>query len=173
VLRDENGQWAIDDVICQEDEPGAAEQPPLDDGQVADWQLLQDDEYGFRLRYPTDWTREEIEIDSSGDDIPIKRVVALSPQDWAGRAPLATVEVGVGNLEELSMWPVSDKDQSDATTINGYTVLVGEGAYGELFYVFEHPQNRDLRVAVRDQTGGEDELREVVDGILSSFGFTE
>jgi hypothetical protein len=39
--------------------------------------------------------------------------------------------------------------------------------------VFEHPTNRELRVAVRDQTGSEDELREVVDGMLSSFKFTE
>lgn len=179
-LREKSGRWAISDVICQESlvsggQPPASssEQEPATEARFADWQVLQDDAYGFLVQYPPDWVVQETRIDDPDGDVPIKRVLGFCPQDWKGRLTPVFVEVGLGDLEEMGMWPVSDADRTSAETKNGTTVLVGEGMYGEVFYVFEHPTNQELRLAVRDQTGGEDELRETVDGMLSSFRFTE
>jgi hypothetical protein len=179
-LREKDGRWAISDVICQqrlvsEGQPTAAplEQEPATEARFADWQAFQDDEYGFLVQYPPDWVVQETHIGDPAGDVPIKRVLGFSPQDWQGRLTPVSVEVGVSDLEEMGMWPVSDADRASAETINGVTVLVGEGLYGEVFTVFEHPTDHELRVAVRDQTGGEDGLRGIVDGMLSSFRFTE
>ena len=152
----------MSDVICSVDgtgKEGAASpgEPPTDNGQTADWQAYNDDEYGFQIQYPSDWALQEAAIEMSDGTIPIKRVLQFGPPEWSGQMAPVSVEVGVGNLEEIQMWPVSAMDEVNATDINGYKVLAGEGMYGELFYIFEHPTNARLRVAARDNLSGSGE----------------
>jgi uncharacterized protein YceK len=170
-LRMMDGQWKISDIFCKGSEAREG------DKQTTDWRVFRDDEYGFQIRYPAQWTIEEakIEIESAGGDIPIKRVVGFGPEDWEDPVKPVSIEVGVGSLEELQgMWPI---EAADHTTINGYTVLIGEGMYGEVFCIFEHPTDPELRVVVRDylpmigDVTGNENISNIVQQMASTFSF--
>jgi len=171
-LKDTGGEWKVVDILC----------PMAADFGMAAWQLYRDESYGFQVKYPQDWTLKEAKINDPQGDLPIKRVLSFSPQEWRGMVTPASIEVGVGSLEKMqSMWPLPTEGQSSATTINGYVVFIGEGMYGEMFYILKHPTDSELWVAVRynaDGTSKESalqagELRDVVNDMLSSFRFAE
>lgn len=183
-LRLMDGQWKIADIMCGGGASAAT--PSLEDvsaneDRITGWQVFRDDQYEFQIQYPADWTLQEARIDASAGDIPLERVLGFSPQDWESQTPAVSIEVGVGNLEEMSMWPVSAANKSSATIIRDYTVLVVESPYGEMFYIFEHPTDSNLRVALRDYTGFTsesdsvegNELKNIVNQMLATFKFTE
>jgi hypothetical protein len=165
-------EWRINSVCCGEGQERAegmqARQSP-----PTYWQVFQEDEYGFQIQYPMDWSVREMRADAT-EDPATQCVLGFGFLGWENCPPLVSVQVGAGSPEEMSRWPVAE-DQCEATVISGCTVLVGTGAQGEEYYIFEHPANGGLRVAVCDCTGdvGNCELKKTVSWILSSFTFTQ
>lgn len=143
---------------------------------VAGWQLFRDDTYGFQIRYPGNWRLEEAKMPESEGDLALKRVLLFRPQNWQSSVAPVTVEVGVGNLDELQrMWSFLAADQSNSVKINGYEVFYGIGMYDVVSRVFVHPTNKDLLIAVRDNVGGAGQdskyLSEILQRMLSTFRF--
>jgi hypothetical protein len=173
-LEQVNGRWVMSDVVCAVSDSDEQESLVVS-GQTEGWQAFQDEEYGLQVQYPPDWTIQEARIDVTASDSPIRRVLGFRPVDWEDRTAPVSMEVGVGSLEEMRMWPVTDAEHRSSTEIGGYRVLVAEGMCGEVFYVFEHPSDGELWIALRDSIGSQadNELQEVVDAMLSSFRFIQ
>jgi len=155
-----------DGPAIQDDSPdeGDSVQP------IEGWQALRDEQYGFELHYPPDWTVMELPLTQPEISAPVVRIVQLIPQEWAeqlnpgGRpdpnaptivAPLS-VEISVGSEEEFRrayVGPASSK----ALEINGCPVMfereVAED-FANIRYVFQAPADPRVRVAVVDQIGG-------------------
>jgi hypothetical protein len=151
------------------------QQSPTASDQNAEWKVFDDEVYRFQVKYPPDWVIHEAQINNTATDVPIRRVLEFSPQDWEGRMATVAIEVGVGGLEEMRMWPVTDAEQTQTEEINGNQVIVGEGMYEEVFYVFAHPTNSNIWVTLRDNTGGrgDSSVKEVIEAMLSYLMFTE
>jgi hypothetical protein len=171
-LKGASGGWKIDNILCS----------LAVDTVLARWQFYQNQEHGFQVRYPQDWILEEIKMDDPQDDVSIDSILGFSPQDWEDTVMPVSIEINVGSLEELkSAYPSLPADHGSGTVINGYEVLIWESLYDEVFYVFEHPTDSELKVVVRDNISslGQEsnpqlnELKDVVNRMLSTFRFTE
>jgi hypothetical protein len=173
-LQQVNGRWAVSDVICAERRADEQEPPPRSD-KAEGWQVYRDDEYGFRIQYPADWTMHEAKLATKESDSPIVRVLGFVPPGWQGRVSPVSVEVGVGKLDEMRMWPISAAEQTGAAALNDCVMLIGKGMYGETFYVFQHPDDNELYVAMRDNIGEQADRAQIeaIDTMISSFRFTE
>ena len=66
-------------------QPSAGNTLPLDPQRTAGWQTFRDEEHGFAISFPADWTFEELDAQGPGtpSDWPVKRIVTFFPQDWA------------------------------------------------------------------------------------------
>jgi hypothetical protein len=144
-------RWAIDDVACSV----AAE------SDIDGWQTLTDEVYGFRMRFPTDWTYEDLPPAPAGMQVPegmkaLKRVMVFAPQGWDGVAPPVNVEVTVGTEEEFR-WLYVSPTSSETLDINGYTVvreIEDAGGVRVIRYVFQSPTDENVRVVVTDYITG-------------------
>ncbi len=168
---------------------------PASAGLVGEWQTLRDDQYGFEIRYPGDWTVLEVAILDPAVEAPIVRVVTLLPQPWAEQMPAPgtppdptapniiaplSVEVSVGTMEEYRrMYP--ELESSETLQVNGLPVTLEQqvtGDYREIRYLFQHPSDPTLRVTVRDQISGfsdraqeNEEVVAVVGQVVERFSF--
>ena len=200
-----DGEWKIADIICAASDEGiapVATAEPMPTPAVADsagtegWQVFRDDNYGFQLSYPQDWTFVEIELRNPELDKPLVRLVHLLPQAWADQlktggppdpnsppviAPLA-VEVSIGTMDEYRRAYV-EPTHSETVQLGDYTATLEEYASGEIReirYILQDPENSDLRVTVRDQLSGfparvegNEDVISVANLILTTFEFTE
>jgi hypothetical protein len=167
----------------------------LTDEKLAGWQRFEDEQYGYELQYPADWTFQEVALRYPELDKPLVRVVQFLPKEWAeklgsgGRpdpnqppliAPLA-VEVSVGSVEEYRHLYV-EPTNSEVLELGGNQVTLEEYASGdirEIRYIFQHPQSSALRVTLRDQLSGfpdrvpgNEAVIDLVNQILTTFTFT-
>jgi hypothetical protein len=177
ALEQIDGAWKITGVSLLDAEPGEKAVPPAP---AEGYQTLAQEEYGFTLRYPADWTPQGARIDDPTGDMPIDLVLVFSPREWAGPMPPASIEVGTGGLEQLrGMWALPPEGRGTSRTINGRTALVAQAPYGEMFYVFEHPFMADAWVTFRDNMGAigdnsdpaTSRLEQAVNSMLSSLEF--
>ena len=186
-------RWAMSDVICGEAGTGEGEPPaglpgpaPADDGELAGWQVLFDEEYGFQVRYPEDWAYEDIPPVPPGMEVPegmkaLKRVLTFAPQGWDGVAPPVNVEVTEGTEEEFTRVYVSPTS-TESLEIGGHTVVKAveeSGGVRVVRYVFQSPTDGAVRVVVTDyisgfpeRAEGHEDVIEIVQQILSTVEFT-
>jgi hypothetical protein len=186
--------WAETDDSTRVSFPFDLEGPPA---AAEDWPLFTDEVYGFRLAYPQDWTTQELEAVGAGmpDDWPVQRVVIFYPQAWADRfnqsgppdpsappaIPTLSLEVCVGPEEQFRRAYI-EPDRSETLTIGGLQAVreqVGTGDYVSVQYVFQHPENPELRVVVIDNYSGftdraaeHPDLVELISAVVATFEFT-
>lgn len=165
----------------------------------ADWQTFVDEAYGFRLAYPADWMWRELEMGGAGqpDDWPVLRMVTLFPQAWEEAltpsgppdptakpvvAPLG-LEVFVGPEEQFRRAYV-EPTRTETRQVNGLTMVIEYEDMGPDFfvarYIFQDPQNPEVRVSLIDYlTGfperleGNEALAVLLPAIIDTFEFGE
>jgi hypothetical protein len=184
-LRLSDRQWRIVDVVCT----GADE--------LTDWLIFRDEEYGFQVKYPQDWTFKELEAKGPGvpDDWPVVRIVHFYPQLWAEElnssgppdptqmtvvAPLQ-LEVCIGPIEQYRR-AYPEPAKREVREYSGTTMVVEQDALSEQIaltrYVFQDPRNPDQRVVFSDmisgfadRANGNEAVAAIVPLAISSFEF--
>jgi hypothetical protein len=171
-----SGRWAISDVICAASE----------DESTADWQVFADEEYGFRVRFPEDWTYKDVPPVPPGMEVPegmkaLKRVLTFEPEDWDGVASPLNVEVTEGTAEEFG-WMYAPATSTENLEINGCAVVKATEDLGEVQvvrYIFQSPTEENVRIVVTDfisgfpeRAEGHEDVVEIVQQVLSTFEFT-
>jgi hypothetical protein len=171
-----NGRWAISDVICAASE----------DESTADWQVFSDEEYGFQVRFPEDWTYEDVPPVLPGMEVPegmkaLKRVLTFEPEDWDGVASPLNVEVTEGTAEEFG-WMYAPATSTENLEVNDCAVVRATEDLGEVQvvrYIFQSPTEENVRIVVTDfisgfpeRAEGHEDVVEIVQQVLSTFEFT-
>jgi len=173
--------------------------PMVDEALTGDWQVFEDEGYGFSLRFPQDWTYKEMVTEGPGmpEDWPLERSLAFFPRAWAERfeqsgppdpdappaVPVPGLEVYVGS-EPAFRRAVMEPTASDVLEVNGIEVIREVDAVNQtsqlIRYVFRHPDREDVRVVLRDAlTGFEDRLEgnrdvaEILSTIVATFEFQD
>jgi hypothetical protein len=169
--------------------PGGSEPP-------AGWSLFQDEVYGYRVAFPTDWAWKELPVQGPGmpDDWPVVHIVHLYPQAWDAQinrsdppdptakpvvAPVQ-IEVVVGPPDQFRrVYP--EPASSEVIEIGGLPVTVERETFDGMSvarYVFTPPDALELYVTVADQlTGfpervaGNEAIADRVPQIAQSFQF--
>jgi hypothetical protein len=189
-------QHMLDTAMVVEDAQSFA---PAGDIETDDWQVFEDEAYGFQLRIPQDWTYKEMQTEGPGvpADWPLERSLAFFPQAWAERfeqsgppdpnAPLAipvpSVEVYVGSIEQFRR-AIMEPTASEELEINGTEgtreVEVVDNERQLIRYVFQHPDREDVRIVLVDAlTGFKDrveangEVAELLSHVVATFKFVE
>jgi hypothetical protein len=170
-----------------------------DEARTADWQLFEDMDQGFRFKVPQDWAYKEMGTQGPGvpDDWPVLRSMIFFPQAWAERfeqsgppdpeAPPAIAVVGlevcVGPTDQFRrVYPEPTSEQ--ALEINGVTVVREAEASSEqaglIRYVFQHPEDQDIRIVLSDALNGFSdrveaypELAALIPHIVGTFEFVQ
>jgi len=191
-LSEVDGWWAISDVVCAEpgagdQEPAAAPEAPQGEANVADWQVFADAEYGFRLRYPEDWTYEDIPPVPEGMEAPegmkaLKRVLVFAPRGWDGVAPPLGVEVTDGTEEEFGRVYAPPSSTEDVEIGGRPVVRTMEDLSTAhiVHYIFHSPADEIVRVVVTDaisgfpdRVEGHGDVVEIVGQILPTVEFIQ
>ena len=154
--------------------------PTPDEDTMSDWQIFDDDTYGFEIQIPADWSYKETPTGGTGmpEDWPLERGVVIFPQDWAERfeekdgppdpsappaVPAMTVEVYVGPLKQFRR-AFPEPTREETVEVNGTTAVREVDAVGDdievIRYIFEDPESEDVRVVVTDNYSGFPERRE-------------
>ncbi|MFO7741722.1 MAG: hypothetical protein R6X31_05335 [Anaerolineae bacterium] len=189
-------QHMLDTALVVEDAQRFA---PTGDIQTDDWQIFEDEEYGFQLRIPSDWTYKEMETKGPGvpEDWPLEQSVAFFPQAWAERfeqsgppdpnappaIPVPSVEVYVGSMEQFRraiMEPTASEELEIHGTEAVREVEVVDNERQLIRYVFQHPGRKDVRIVLVDAlTGFKDrveangEVAELLSHVVATFEFLE
>jgi hypothetical protein len=137
---------------------------------VPGWQIFRDEEHGYQIQVPPDWTPYEIELTYPEMSAPIARIVQFLPQTWADQlnsrgapdpnapvvvAPLS-LEVSVGTLEEYRRM-YAEPAVSETFHTGCYAVTREEDVAGDnrlIRTIFQHPVDEILRVTLVDQLSG-------------------
>jgi hypothetical protein len=173
--------------------------PMMDEALTADWQVFEDEGYGFSLRFPQDWAYKEVATEGPGmpEDWPLERSVAFFPRAWAERfeqsgppdpeappaVPAPGLEVYVGS-EQAFRRAVIEPTASDVLEVNGTEVIREVDAVNQtcqlIRYVFQHPDREDVRIVLTDAlTGFEERLEgnrdvaEILSTIVATFEFQD
>lgn len=189
-------QHMLDTAVVVEDAQSVA---PAADVQTDDWQVFEDEGYGFQLRIPQDWTYKEMQTEGPGipDDWPLTRSVAFFPQAWAERfersgppdpnappaVPAPNLEVYVGSMEQFRR-AVMEPTVSEVLEMNGIEMVreveVVDNERQLIRYVFQHPDREDVRIVLLDAlTGFEDRLEEngevaaLMSQVVATFEFVD
>ena len=150
------------------------------------WQTFFDDGYGFQLRYPPDWTVEELRLwlpeETPDAQKALKRAIVFQPQGWDDVAPPLHVQVTQGTAEEYALLHVP-ATTTEELIINGNRVVkevedLGSGL-AVTRYVYTSPMDKNTRIVLLDYISGFPERRTGNEGVqqlllqtLSSFQFT-
>jgi hypothetical protein len=179
ALLREAGGWKMSDVLCEVDE---AVEPSLEG-----WQTFADDDYGFALRYPADWSYEEAELrppeETPDAEKALKRLLFFQPQDWDGVAPPLHVQVTEGSDDEFARLHVPP-EATEELLIDGQKVvkeIEGLGSGLEVIrYVIPSPVNPNVRIVALDyisgfpeRAEGNTDVVEVLPQLLHSFQFVK
>ncbi len=164
---------------------------------VEGWQTFEDAVYGFRFQYPQDWTFEVQSTSGPGvpEDFPIERLVIFFPETMAEAlkqsgppdpsqpptvAPLQ-VEVCVGDEAQFRrVYPEPTRRQ--VLDRQGVPMVIEEeelsAAVVLVHYVFQDPQNPDVRVVFNDMISGfpdrakgHEDIIETLQQIIYTFTF--
>jgi len=185
-LRQVDGRWKISDVICPGTETGETGEAGKEEP-AASWQVFADEEHGFQVRFPENWTYEERPPVPPEMEVPeelkaLKRLLLFEPQGWDGTAPPLTINVTEGTEEEFGQiyGPATSVENLE---INGYAVVKAIEDLGEMRairYIFQSPSDENVRIVVIDSISGSPEraegnedVVEIVRQMLSTFEFTQ
>jgi hypothetical protein len=185
-LRRVDGRWRISDVICPGTETGEAGEAGKEEP-AASWQVFADEEHGFQVRFPENWTYEERPPVPPEMEVPeklkaLRRLLLFEPQGWDGAAPPLTINVTEGTEEEFGQiyGPATSVENLE---INGYAVVKAIEDLGEMRairYIFQSPSDENVRIVVIDSISGSPEraegnedVVEIVRQMLSTFEFTQ
>jgi hypothetical protein len=178
-LRQSEGRWAIDDVVCTWIWGG--EETP-----TADWQVFADERYGFQIRYPEGWTYAEESPIPPGTELSdelkaLKRVLLFAPAGWEDATPPLYVEVVEGTQEAFDkIFPPSAS--SESLDISGFEAVKTSDDLGEfklIRYAFQSPSDEDVHIVILDAIGGFPERAEgkdvvkTVQQMIFTFEFTQ
>jgi hypothetical protein len=168
---------------------------PAGEDAGTEWISLQDDAFGFALRYPATWTLKDLPTHGPGvpEDFPIQRVTMLFPLSMAQTlegppdptgppaVPPLYLEVCVGPEEQFRR-AYAETGESETTVLNGLEVTVGRDTIPQgtiIRYVFRHPENEELRVIFQDalsgvpeRVEGREDAARIAQEILRTFQFT-
>jgi hypothetical protein len=153
ALLRESGGWKISDVLCEVDDS--------EETTFEGWQTFSDDGYGFQLRYPPNWTFEELKLwppEATPDaEKALKRAIVFQPQGWDGVAPPLHVQVTQGTIEEYALLHVPPTT-AEELTINGNRVAkevedLGSG-WAVTRYVYTSPNDENIRIVLLDYISG-------------------
>jgi hypothetical protein len=162
-----------------------------------DWQVLQDQTYGYQIRYPADWTSRELDTSRGPEDWPVVRILHFYPQSWADEmnrggppdpsrpglvAPLG-LEVCLGPQEQFRR-AYPEPTTSRLVELKGVQVtLEQDNLNKELVqyrYVFQDPDNDALRVVLVDQISGfprrragNENIAQLIPKIAATLRFSE
>jgi hypothetical protein len=191
--------WQIVAINCNgpAQVPVAPEPPSADPetGIPADWQVLRDEEYGFEIWYPADWSAEEIPLRNPELDAPMVRMVQILPAEWAAQMNLGgppdpnnnvvapiSLEISVGSLEEYRRL-YYEMPLVQEVEINGTAATLEQDEpsdYQVSRYVFHHPAQNDLRVTLVDlisgfpeRAAGNDAIVELMNQVIATFSFID
>lgn len=157
-------------------------------GPTTDWQVYNNSEYGFKIKYPSDWVFETTVIGDPEAQKVIKLLISFSDKihklsHEAGEiTALASLEVSQGTLEEYRKFhnapvPGSIKEM----TINTYPAIQEKSGQDDVVYIIELPEV-EYRITLTDHTSmfskqisndEKDELKNTVDNIFSTFEFVD
>jgi hypothetical protein len=198
VLNSAQDGWKITAINCggAAQVPAAPVAPAAGDTNAAPagWQILRDEEYGFEIWYPVDWSAVEIPLRDPQLDAPMVRLVQILPAEWAAQMSLGgppdpnnnvvapiSLEVSVGSLEEYRRL-YYEMPLFQEIEINGNTGILEQdepGDYQVSRYVFQHPADGDLRVTLLDlisgfseRAAGNESIVESANQVLATFSFT-
>lgn len=172
---------------------------PTRDIETDDWQVFEEEAYGFQLRIPANWTYKEMQTEGPGvpDDWPLVRSLAFFPQAWAERfersgppdpdappaIPVPSVEVYVGSVDQFRravMEPTASKEVEINGTQAVREVEIVDNDRQLIRYVFQHPDREDVRIVLVDAlTGFKDrveangEVAELLSNVVMTFEFVE
>jgi hypothetical protein len=199
VLNRAQDGWKINAINCggAVEVAPAPQLPASTDGNAipAGWQNLRDEQYGFEIWYPADWSAVEIPLRNPELDAPMVRLVQILPAEWAAKLSLGgppdpnnnvvapiSLEVSVGSLEEYRRL-YYEMPLIQEIEINRWAVTFEQdepGDYRVSRYVFQHPTNGDLRVTLQDlisgfseRAAGNEEIVESLNQIIATFSFTD
>lgn len=178
ALQRVDGLWRMGDVLCGGTEAGGA--------QIQGWQVFVDEEYGFQVRFPEDWTYEESPPVPLGMEVPdsqkaLKRVLFFQPQAWDGVAPPLHIQVTEGTEEEFSRLYVPATSVQNLE-LNGYAVvkeIEDIGGMQVIRYIFHSPTDGSVRIVALDyisgfpdRAAGNDDVMGILQHVLSTVAFT-
>ncbi len=179
-LQQVDGQWKMSAVICPEAGTG-------EEKSTAGWQLFADEEHGFQVRFPEDWTCEESPPVPLGMETPdelkaLRHLVLFEPQGWDGVASPLIINVTEGTEEEFGRI-YGPATSTEDLVINGYAVVKAIEDLSEvraIRYIFQSPTDENVRIVVIDsisgspeQAEGNEDVMEIVQQVLSTFEFTQ
>lgn len=155
--------------------------------ETADWNVYQNEEYGFEMKYPGDWKIKEATIADSEGPKPIS-VFTLCPKDKIYYHTVGGYTRGTMNPIGTEIWSMEDyqkKGISGAKKVlisDNLSALYSKNALGEIFYVIQYP-NKNIVVIFRSEidmiltdpseAAEAEELKKVFNQILSTFKFIE
>jgi hypothetical protein len=172
--------------------------PVTDESLKAEWQVFTDENYGFQVSIPQDWTFKEMETEGPGvpEDWPLERNVILFPEAWAERfektggppdpnappaAPPVILEVYVGTKEQFRR-AYPEPTVEEELEINGLKAVheleVVSDEVQLMRYVFQDLDDETVRVVLTDNYAGFVERREgnpeitdLIQVVIGTFAF--
>lgn len=128
------------------------------------------------------WTVHVEPVDGNWLITDIRCAPTDEPATWTEPYPPFNVEISVGALEEYRRMYI-EPTSSETITINDVGVALEQhesGAVTEMRYIFQHPENEDLRVTVVDwmsgfpvRVEGNESVMAVLDQVLTTVTFTQ
>ena len=154
--------------------------PEMGEAQTDDWQVLEDERFGFQVKMPPSWCTKEMATESPGvpEDWPLERSVALFPAAWAERfeqmdappdpghppaVPPIQLDVYVGSMEQFRR-ALPEPMIAEPFEINGVRAVremdVVSAAVTLKRYVFQAPDDGEVRIVLVDNYSGFAERRQ-------------
>ena len=164
---------------------------PVAEDKIADWKTHRNEEYGFEVKCPKDWKIEEAVIADSEESKPIS-ISSFCPKDKVYYHTLGGYTKGVINPISIGIWRNMEDYQKmygggvakakEVLISDNLSSLYWGNELGEIFYVFENPNNNiiatirsviDMILTDPSEVSEAEELKKVFNQMLSSFKFIE
>ncbi len=166
-----------------------SKQPTGATSETANWQVYDNREYGFQIKYPSGWQFDIDRVEGPKMEEVIKLSASFSDgvhkvtSGMGDITALAGLQITKGTLEEYQEVHNSPVEGTvEETTISGYPATKEKRGFGdETAYMFEHPEGK-YRVTLTDYTERFSdvlndqerlEMREIIDKIFSTFDFVD
>lgn len=150
-------RWQIVDTECEAnagDDAPTADSPPTQTIPLAsptpslDWVTYHNDDYGFHIDYPANWTPVESFDNRLSEDDPVAGYVTFVQGAEARPTPVALVVItGPGDAFRL-LFP-DPEDDKQVLYVNGKIVTVERHFEREMYYFVRRPADETPRIAIR------------------------
>lgn len=175
--------WRIDDINCLQAQqpatptPTQIAPPPIESpegimSRAILWHTFYRATPHFRIDYPGAWYTSETQVSARFDHDPVDSYLTFIASDGS-ETPFALI-ISSGSMEDFRLSFPVEEGSVEERTINGYNVLVEEHFDGELYYIFQHPDDPEQRVALRVVTHGQPPdatMQTIINRMLATFIF--